>query len=252
MPKKTLIITAIIVAVIALGATAVYVTLRQEGGKVKRPEGVVTIPKAPEQPSVSQPEKLEEPQEPVVQPEEKVMPQEPATQPKEPTTAESTESVDTQNWKIYRNQEFGFEMKYPLDWHFGGGEAWEYKGKTVFFITLEYPFRTQPSIRIDIEEVMKEDRDWESLARTKYFPSPDLSLIPSLPFKKIEFKGRPALHSSGSFVEPAWSELIYTEMVAFPTIDDRYLIAIQFYAGKEDKDFTKGIYDKVLESFHFM
>jgi hypothetical protein len=35
MPKKTLIITAIIVAVIALGTTAVYITQRQGGGEVR-------------------------------------------------------------------------------------------------------------------------------------------------------------------------------------------------------------------------
>lgn len=45
MAKKTLIITAIIIAVIAIGATAAYIVLRQ-GGEVRRKE-VATIPEEP-------------------------------------------------------------------------------------------------------------------------------------------------------------------------------------------------------------
>jgi hypothetical protein len=77
MPKKTLIITAIMVAVIALGATAVYIVQRQEAGKVG-PGGVATIPK-------------ETPEESIVQ------------------------SPDTSRWMTYRMKECGFEIKYPLE-----------------------------------------------------------------------------------------------------------------------------------------
>jgi hypothetical protein len=82
MPKKTLIITAIIVAVIALGATAVYIVQRQEAGKVRQ-KGVATTPEKP------------------------------VVQPEEPTT---TGPIDTANWKVYRNKEYGFELKYPKEW----------------------------------------------------------------------------------------------------------------------------------------
>jgi hypothetical protein len=31
--------------------------------------------------------------------------------------ATSTEEIDTSNWKTYRNEEYGFEFKYPGDWN---------------------------------------------------------------------------------------------------------------------------------------
>jgi hypothetical protein len=72
MLKKTPIITAIIVAIIAIGATAVYITQRQGGEEAKRQKEVTTTAKKPE--------------------------------------------TDTSYWKVYRNEVYGFEMKYPSDW----------------------------------------------------------------------------------------------------------------------------------------
>jgi hypothetical protein len=31
-------------------------------------------------------------------------------------TSDDVSEIDTSDWKIYRNEEFGFEMKYPRDW----------------------------------------------------------------------------------------------------------------------------------------
>lgn len=80
MTKHVLIITTIIVAVIAIGATATYITLRQGGEKVRRQEGVATTT------------------------------EEPLVQPEEPIT---TKPIDISDRKTYRNEKYGFEFKFP-------------------------------------------------------------------------------------------------------------------------------------------
>lgn len=76
MAKSILTITTVIVAVIALGATATHISLRQ-GDETVRRQGEV------------------------------------ATAPEQPTT---TEPIDTSDWKTYRNEDFGFELKYSATW----------------------------------------------------------------------------------------------------------------------------------------
>jgi hypothetical protein len=66
---------------------------------VKRPEGVTTIPSASEKPSVQPPE---------TPPITEVTPQ--------PETPATTGPIDTSNWKVYRSEEYGFELKYPSEY----------------------------------------------------------------------------------------------------------------------------------------
>jgi hypothetical protein len=79
MPKKILIITAIIVAVIGLGATAVYVTQKQGGKEVKKQEEVTTTTER----QVIQPGK------PIVQSQEQTV----------------SELLITSGWKVYVNDD---------------------------------------------------------------------------------------------------------------------------------------------------
>lgn len=69
MLKNTLIITIIIVVVIALGATATYITLRQGGEEVRQEQPVATLPGQPEEPG-AQPEELQPDMTPISQPEQ--------------------------------------------------------------------------------------------------------------------------------------------------------------------------------------
>ncbi len=92
MSKKIAIIALLVIAIIAVAGAATYIVQqkkeaqqRQEGAeKVRQEEQVATIPETPKQTLASQPE-------------------EPAT----------TEPVDTSDWKVYRNEKYGFEVRYP-------------------------------------------------------------------------------------------------------------------------------------------
>lgn len=44
------------------------------------------------------------------------------------------EAMDTSAWKTYRNEEYGFEVKYPPDWYYSGGRRVE-KGGYVYHFT---------------------------------------------------------------------------------------------------------------------
>lgn len=59
-------------------------------------------------------------------------------------SGEEEEEIDTSNWKTYRNEEFGFEIKYPKDW-----EAELVNRKTVrrFSIEKDVPRTILLSIR---------------------------------------------------------------------------------------------------------
>ena len=91
MKKRTLIIlfaTLLLFAVGGLGAYFIFTSPEQNKGA--------------ETTQIT--ERISQPKEVSTQPEGT------ASQPKEPTT---TEFVDTSDWEIYRNEEFGFEIRFP-------------------------------------------------------------------------------------------------------------------------------------------
>lgn len=104
MLKNILIITAIIVTVIALGATATYITLRQGGEEVKE-QPVATVPEAPEKPPVQPPEtpSIPEPK--------------PTTQPEQPTKKEERTNIFSpakgEKWKIGKTYQIRWRPNNP-------------------------------------------------------------------------------------------------------------------------------------------
>jgi len=46
-----------------------------------------------------------------------VKPQTPVSENQNTNTATTTEEIDTSDWKTYQSEEYGFEFKYPGEWH---------------------------------------------------------------------------------------------------------------------------------------
>ena len=49
-----------------------------------------------------------------------------------------TEDIDTSNWKTYRNEELGFEFKYPVNWFCGGIALDPESTKNIFCMPSEF------------------------------------------------------------------------------------------------------------------
>jgi hypothetical protein len=86
MPKNIAIITITAIVLIVLGGAAAYIGLRQVPGQEGTGQG-----------------------DEGVQPERSAI-----TIPEEPTIPEP---IDTSDWKIYHNEEFGFEVRYPGNYY---------------------------------------------------------------------------------------------------------------------------------------
>lgn len=78
--------------------------------------------------------------------EKEELPQEEKEVSEEATT---TEPIDTSDWKTYRNEEYGFEVKYPSDWKYRDWKYRERKSKDSEYLIVvfgkqvpaqDYPF----------------------------------------------------------------------------------------------------------------
>lgn len=67
-----------------------------------------------------------------------------------------TETIDTSNWKTYRNEQYGFEVRYPQDWNVE--EDYARAGNSFLFIDSkqETPFLVQVFPRFDKQKSLEE------------------------------------------------------------------------------------------------
>lgn len=59
--------------------------------------------------------------------------------------SDTQNNIDISRWKTYRNEEFGFEMKYPTNWFVSGNAITSYDPKTVMDDKLQalVPYRAK-------------------------------------------------------------------------------------------------------------
>jgi len=95
--------------------------------------------------------------------------------------------LDTSDWKVYRNEEYGFEIKYPEDWD-ALTEEYEPRwhetvlGRIVISGSTEDPFYAPISITIRSNKERLSIKEWYK----KNYPKEDISKLQKVKFNEIE------------------------------------------------------------------
>ena len=95
--------------------------------------------------------------------------------------------LDTSDWKVYRNEEYGFEIKFPEDWD-ALTEEYEPRwhetvlGRIVISGSTEDPFYAPISITIRSNKERLSIKEWYK----KNYPKEDISKLQKVKFNEIE------------------------------------------------------------------
>jgi hypothetical protein len=209
MPKNIIvIITIIAIALIVLGGVAAYIGLKSQ-------KGVQEEMREEEQPAAVIPEPAEEP----------------VIQPKEPIT---TELIDTSDWKTYRNEEYGFELKYPRDFFI-------FKESRSLVVLVPNRYRDNgtetPQIEVNVysNPFQQELKTWIEINKGRFTGNLETLTEPE-EVKVNQYRGLRIKHiNMGEFMHTFFS-------------NDSYIVDVS--ASRWNKEFTQ-IYNSVLRTLRF-
>ena len=149
-----------------------------------------------------------------------------------PVVDDDISDIDTSNWKIYKNEEFGFEIKYPKDWYVVEELDRE---RVVISSDIKNPFYAPIVIAIRSNEKRLSIKEWFQ----KSYPKNDIS---KLEIQKVKFNGIDGMRFSkkpdsiGSFY--------------FPNEDKIY--SISSLDSQKNIENQKMMTEKLLSTFKFI
>jgi len=162
------------------------------------------------------------------------------TQQQEQKSARATEQIDTSDWQTYRNDEYGYEVRYPTDWE----------------ITSPFIEKTPEAVRIAKLIEKEGDAAFDIIVEANPFRRPAtkewyLDWVTKIPagidtskyiFETMDFLGYQAVKVNND-------ELLFAK--------DLYMFRIRFAVSIYDPDrgftdFAKPIFNQILSTFRFI
>ncbi|MDX9893790.1 MAG: hypothetical protein RB292_05305 [Patescibacteria group bacterium] len=130
----------------------------------------------------------------------------------------TTEEIDTSDWLTYRNEEYGFEFKYPGEWGLHNG--WVIDDNTIFIGGVQIPIKNHFDTGISIFEL-----------------------------KNFDFSGCNEIFYRDKACIVEMIEEDYSKTIIFRK--DSHILKINVYYGKFDSAELRTMFDNILLTLRF-